>query len=74
MGLSTEAADCALHGPADHPETRAGVSGVNERDSWYDPPRPQAPENVQTREVLLVDRHGKPLLVKEPRPMGFRKP
>jgi hypothetical protein len=34
---------------------------------------PQASENEQRREVLLVDKNGKPLLVREPRPVGFRK-
>jgi len=55
---------------------KATLDGVNERDYWHapDPPKPILPENEQKREVLLVDRNGRPLLVKEPRQMGFRKP
>jgi len=55
---------------------RATVGGVNERDYWLSPneTRPQVSDNAQSREVLLVDRYGKPLIVREPRPVGFRKP
>ena len=37
------------------------------------PPTPQAHDNAAEREVLLVDRRGNPLIVREPRPVGFRK-
>ena len=56
---------------------KATLDGVNEPMDYYlanDPPKPVLPENEQKREVLLVDRNGRPLLVKEPRPIGFRKP
>jgi hypothetical protein len=54
-----------------------GVDGVNVREWWVtpsSPPAPQASDNDQPHEVLLVDRHGKPLITKEPRQVGFRKP
>lgn len=52
-----------------------GVPGVNTPEwSRSGPPPPQAHENAVQRQTLLVDRHGKPLIVKEPRTIGFRKP
>ena len=33
---------------------------------------PDLPEQGQKREVLFVDRKGNPLIVREPRPVGFR--
>ena len=33
-----------------------------------------APDHVQVREVLLVDPTGRPLIVRSPRPIGFRPP
>ena len=52
-----------------------GVTGVKERNTWPVYPAPQAPDNAQPKqEVLLVDRYGKPLMVREPRAVGFRKP
>lgn len=35
---------------------------------------PQAPENAQAREVILYGPKGEPLVVKEPRRVGFHKP
>jgi hypothetical protein len=52
----------------------SGVEGVNKRTNWQNPPPPQAHDNAQARQVLLVDAAGKPLLVREPRKVGFRKP
>ena len=37
------------------------------------PPTPTADNNAQERAVLLVDKDGKPLIVRQPRPVGFRK-
>lgn len=28
----------------------------------------------EDKQTLLVDRHGKPILVRQPRPVGFRPP
>ena len=52
------------------------VAGVNQRDYWLSPAhgRLEAAENVQRSEVLLVDATGRPLLTREPRPVGFRRP
>jgi hypothetical protein len=33
---------------------------------------PRAPDRKEWKATLLVDRFGKPLLVREPRPVGFR--
>lgn len=33
-----------------------------------------APDHVQKHEVLLVDPTGRPLIVRSPRPLGFRPP
>lgn len=34
---------------------------------------PSLSDNTQGSEVLLVDANGRPLLTKEPRPIGFRR-
>lgn len=53
-----------------------GVTGVNRPEyPRYGPPAPQTPDNAQPpRQVLLVDHRGRPLVIREPRPVGFRKP
>jgi hypothetical protein len=53
---------------------RGTIEDVNQRGYWLNPEtnRPNVNEQGQQREVLLVDRDGKPILVREPRPVGFR--
>jgi hypothetical protein len=46
-------------------EARVGRSRTNQT---------QASDNTQVSQVVLVDAKGRPLVVREPRPVGFRKP
>jgi len=33
---------------------------------------PRSPDRTEWKQTLLVDRNGKPILVREPTPVGFR--
>lgn len=54
-----------------------GIEEVNVWPWWQTrpaaPATPQAADREDQRTVLLVDRAGRPLIVREPRPVGFRR-
>jgi hypothetical protein len=54
---------------------KAAVAGVNETEKPVFVPTiyAHAPYNRDEREVLLVDRTGNPLIVRQPRSIGFRR-
>ena len=55
---------------------RAGIEGVNSWMSLYPYPLQQhrvvEDGRFEQREVLLVDHRNRPILVRQPRPVGFR--